>query len=141
MKRIALIFAVGLSILLAACTSTGGIVAPTPSQVQQIVTSFCPTVNADLQVLSTSPAVSPPLQAQFKTILSINQEVCAAGSGVTITNLQTLNTQVVQAAIAVLLLNPEIPNQPAILLALQLGAPLIQQAITQLQAAAPVAGS
>jgi len=134
MKRILLILA---ALVLSACTATGGLAPQSPAQVQQIVTSFCPTVNADLQVLSTSPAVSAPLQAQFKTFLSINQGICAAGSGVTIENLQTLNTQVVQAAIAVLLLNPEIPNQPAILLALQLGAPLIQQAITQMQAAQP----
>lgn len=139
MKRILLIVA---ALILAACTTTGGTVgAPTPSQVQQIVASFCPTMNADLQVLSTSPVVSPPLQAQFKTFLSINQQICAAGTGVTVSDLQTLNTQVVQAAIVVLLANPEIPNQPAILLALQLGAPLIQQAITQLQAAAPAKGA
>lgn len=131
MKRFALILC---ALLISACTATGGFAPPGPAQVQQIVSSFCPLVNADLGVLSTSPAVAAPLQAQFKTFLSINQQVCAAGSGVTIESLQTLNTQVVQAAIAVLLLNPEIPNQPAILLALQLGAPLIQQAITQMQA-------
>ncbi len=133
MKRIALILC---SVLLSACTATGGF-ATGPAQVQQIIAIFCPTVNADLQVLSTSPAVNPALQAKFKTFLSINQEICSAGTGVTIENLQTLNTQVVQAAIAVLLANPEIPNQPSILLGLQLGAPLIQQAITQMQATAP----
>lgn len=139
MKRFAIILA---SLVLAACATTGGIGAPpSAAQVQQIVTSFCPTVNADLQVLSTSPAVNPTLQAQFKTFLSINQQICAAGTGVTIENLQALNTQVVQAAIAVLLLNPEIPNQQAMLIALQLGAPLIQQAITQMQTAAPKVAS
>jgi hypothetical protein len=137
MKRIALFL---VALVLAACTTTGGIAPGNVSQVQQIVTSFCPTVNADLQVLSTSPTVSATLQAQFKNMLAVNQEICAAGSGLTVTNLQTLNTQVVQAAIVLLLANPEIPNQPAILLALQLGAPLIQQAITQMQAAAPKAG-
>lgn len=137
MKRIALILC---ALLISACTATGGFAPASPAQVQQIVSSFCPTVNADLQVLSTSPTVAPPLQAQFKSMLAINQEICSAGAGLSITNLQTLNTQVVQAAIAVLLLNPEIPNQPAILLGLQLGAPLIQQAITQMQAAAPKVG-
>jgi hypothetical protein len=140
MHRIFLILASLVVIALSACAAPGGS-APTAAQVQQVVTTFCPTVNADLQVLSTSPAVSPQLQAQFKTMLSVNQQICSAGTGVTIADLQTLNTQVVQAAIAVLLLNPEIPNQPAILLALQLGAPLVQQAITQLQAGQPKAGS
>lgn len=131
---LALIF-VSLAALLSACTTTGP--QPNLAQVQQVVTSFCPTINTDLSVLSTSPTVPAPLQAQFRQMLAINQGICAAGSGITATNLQTLNTQVVQAAITVLLANPAIPNQPAILLALQLGQPLVTQAITQLQAATP----
>lgn len=115
------------------CASTG----PNLAQAQQVVTSFCPTINTDLQVLSTSPTVPAPLQAQFKQMLTINQGICAAGTGITATDLQTLNTQVVQAAITVLLANPAIPNQPVILLALQLGQPLVTQAIAQLQAAKP----
>lgn len=117
---------------LAGCAGTP--TAPNVAQVQQVITSFCPLVNADLIVLSTSPAIAPSLQAQFKTILTVNKQVCSVGSGVTITDLQTLNTQVVQAAIGLLLMNPEIPNQPQILLALQLGEPIVNQAITQLQA-------
>src|SRR6185312_11319785 len=131
-----------LIVMLPACTTTGA--QPNLAQVRQVVTSFCPTVNTDLSVLSTSPTVAPALQAQFKQMLTINQGICAAGAGITSADLQTLNTQVVQAAITVLLANPAIPNQPAILLALQLGEPLVTQAITQLQGvpsapAAPVA--
>lgn len=131
----AFIFTVCLfgAVALFGCASTG----PNLAQAQQVVSSFCPTVNTDLQVLSTSPTVPAPLQAQFKTMLTINQGICAAGSGITATDLQTLNTQVVQAAIGILLANPAIPNQPVILLALQLGQPLVTQAITQLQAQAP----
>lgn len=121
------------------CSSTGQLQPQNLAQVQQIVTSLCPTVNTDLQVLSTSPTVPAPLQAQFKTMLTVNQGICSLGAGVKATDLQTLNTQVVQAAITVLLDNPEIPNQPVILLALQLGQPLVTQAIAQLQAATPVA--
>jgi len=117
---------------LAGCAGTP--TAPNIAQVQQVITSFCPLVNADLTVLSTSPAIAPPLQAQFKTILAVNKQACSVGGGVTITDLQTLNTQVVQAAIGLLFANPEIPNQPQILLALQLGEPIVNQAITQLQA-------
>jgi len=109
------------------------------AQVQQVVSSFCPMVNTDLQVLSTSPTVPAPLQEKFKTMLTINQGVCAAGTGITATDLQTLNTQVVQVAIGILLANPAIPNQPVILLALQLGQPLVTQAIAQLQATTPAA--
>jgi hypothetical protein len=134
MKRFLTLIFVSLATLLSACTTTG----PQPNlvQVQQVVTSFCPTVNTDLSVLSTSPTVAPALQAQFKQMLVVNQGICSLGSGLKATDLQTLNTQVVQAAITVLLANPAIPNQPAILLALQLGQPLVTQAIAQLQAAA-----
>ena len=134
MKRSLCILAALSVVALAACTTT----APQPNlaQVRQVVTSFCPTVNADLSVLSTSPTVPSPLQAQFKTMLTINQGICSAGTSITATDLQTLNTQVVQAAITILLANPAIPNQPVILLALQLGQPLVTQAIAQLQAAA-----
>lgn len=118
------------------CASPG---QPNLAQAQQVVSSFCPTVNTDLSVLSTSPAVPAPLQGQFKQMLAINQGICAAGTGITATDLQTLNTQVVQAAIAILLANPELPNQPVILLALQLGQPLVTQAIAKMQASAPAA--
>jgi len=135
MKHFLYAFIASLIVMLPACTTTGA--QPNLAQVRQVVTSFCPTVNTDLSVLSTSPTVAPALQAQFKQMLTINQGICAAGAGITSADLQTLNTQVVQAAITVLLANPAIPNQPAILLALQLGQPLVTQAITQLQATTP----
>lgn len=137
MKRFLIAFFVSLIVILPACSTTGA--QPNLAQVQQVVTSFCPTVNTDLSVLSTSPTVPAPLQARFKTMLTINQGICAAGSGITASDLTTLNTQVVQAAIEILLANPAIPNQPVILLALQLGQPLVTQAIAQLQATPPAA--
>ncbi|MGH7749608.1 MAG: hypothetical protein ACREQ5_33305, partial [Candidatus Dormibacteria bacterium] len=125
MKKLIFILFFPLAAFLSACTTTSTIQPLPIASVQQVVASFCPTVNADLSVLSTSPTVSPVLQAQFKTLASANKYICSMGSTMTVTDLQTLNTSVVQVAIGLLMANPALPGQPAILLGLQLGAPLI----------------
>src|SRR5574337_292380 len=138
MKKLLSTASLLLVALLTGCSTGSQPVAPAvvlnPASIQQIAATFCPLVNADLQVLAASPAVQPTLQRQFAQLLQVNQVACAAGASMTLTNLQTINTGVVQAATALLLANPTLPNQPAILLALQLGAPLLNQAIAYAQA-------
>jgi hypothetical protein len=118
--------------LLSACTTVpaGSQVALIPPQ--QLIASFCPVVNADLQVLSASPLLTPDQQTTVAKVLTVNKQICAAGASLDLGNVTDLNANLFPALIAVVAANPQIPNQPAMLLGLQLAQPILQQAVAAL---------
>jgi hypothetical protein len=139
------------SALFAGCaTAPIPITIPTPAQ---LTADFCPVVNADLAMLSTSTLLTSAQKTLLTTvIIPDNQAVCAAGAAINITDLQTLNATAFPALITLVGALPMIPNQPAILLGLTLAEPILTQIINSLPvpaapavaasgASAPVAAS
>lgn len=129
--------------MLVGCASTGAapklIVPP-----QQLLTDFCPVVNADLKVLSTSPLLAPAQQALVAKVLTVNTSVCSAGAQVNAADLQSLNDTLFPALIQLVGSLPMLPNQPAIMLGLTLAQPVLAQVVQAVEAqkaAAPVAAS
>lgn len=108
---------------------------------QQLVTAFCPVVNADLDVLSKSPLLDAAQQETLANVLSVNQSVCAADAKIDVTDLQKLNATAFPALIGLVGALPMLPNQPAILLGLTLAQPILAQVTAQLAAAAPTSAS
>lgn len=135
MKKMLLAAGVAASIVFAGCSSL-----PT---VQQQFQTGCTIVNGDLAILSTSPLLSPAQQAQITdTILPANEAICKADGQLNVTSLKAFHDSLLPAAIAIVEGVPAIPNQPAVLLALQTFGPMVQALIDQLIAAtAPVAAS
>lgn len=142
MKRILLAAAIGIAAALSGCAgvAVAPITIPTPAQ---LVTDFCPTVNADLKVI----AASTLLTAQQKQVLNgvsgdpsqpgviaINTAVCAAGGTISVTSLTQLNATAFPALIGLVSELPMLPNQPAILVGLQLAAPIVNQITAQVEA-------
>lgn len=131
---------------------------PTP---QQLVTDFCPIVNADLAVIAASPLLSPaqqqvlngvPGDATKPGIIAMNKAVCAAGSQIDVADLQKFNATAFPALIGLVGALPMLPNQPEIMLGLILAQPILTQVINSLPvpaspavpasgASAPVAAS
>jgi hypothetical protein len=149
-KIIAAIAAVFACLLFAGCTSAP-LTVPTP---QQLVTDFCPVVNADLKLLAASPLLNAaqqkvlngtPGDASNPGIINMNAAVCAAGAVINVTSLQTLNVTAFPALITLVSGLPNLPNQPAILFGLTLAQPILTQIINALPVAtvpaAPVAAS
>jgi hypothetical protein len=149
-RKIAVVLAGAVAFALAGCASTGSqphlVIQP-----QQLVAGFCPSVNAQLKLL-TQPAAAALLnadqQALVSQILSVNTAVCAANGEIDANDLQTLNATLFPALITLVASIPAIPNQPAILIGLMAAQPVLSQVLTliaQQQAAAaasaPVAAS
>lgn len=128
------------------CTLFQGNKIPTP---QQLVTDFCPTVNADLKLLASSPLLNAsqqqllngvPGDVSHPGIIAINAAVCAAGGQIDVTDIQTLNNTAFPALIGLVGALPMLPNQPVILLGLTLAQPILNQIAAQVlpeTAAAP----
>jgi hypothetical protein len=118
---------------------------------QQLVTVFCPVVNADLKLLAASPLLSASQQQALNGvpgdpthpgIIAINAAVCAAGGQIDVADLQRLNDTAFPALIGLVSALPMLPNQPAILLGLTLAQPILAQVMAQLpQATSPAAGA
>jgi len=149
-KIIAALAAASACLLFAGCTSAP-VSIPTP---QQLVTDFCPVVNADLKMLGASPLLNAdqqkvlngiPGDASHPGVISMNAAVCAAGAVINVTDLQTLNATAFPALMTLVSGLPNLPNQSAILLGLMLAQPILAQAINSLPVAttpaAPVAAS
>jgi hypothetical protein len=128
----------------AGCATNGTNPAPklivTP---QQLVTDFCPVVNADLKAIAASPLLSASQQMLLNGdpsnplnpgIIKINASVCAAGGTIDVTDLQTLNNTAFPALITLVAALPMLPNQPAILLGLTLAQPILNQVFATIQA-------
>lgn len=111
---------------------------------QQQFTQACTVVNADLKILGTSPAITPAQQSQIMNdILPKNEQICAVGAKLDVTSLKTFHDSLLPIAIDIVQSAPAIPNQPLVLLSLQLFGPLVQSQIDMLLNAAtpPVAAS
>ena len=143
-----MLLAAGIVASLAGCSSVSfkpvSIPVIPPAQLAQ---SICPIVKADLELLQgpSGKALLTPAQQETITnsVVPVNNAVCSAGATVDLTNLQQLNATAFPALIAIVAAVPAIPDQPAVLLALQLAQPIVQQVVTEAIAAAsaPAAAS
>lgn len=122
-----------LALGVAACNSL-----PT---LQQQFTTACGVVNGDLQVIGTSPPVSPDNQVKIMTqVLPANKAICAAGIGVNVTSLRAFHDSLLPVAVGIVQATPTLPDQTMILLALNTFGPLVQAQIDMLLTAiAPTA--
>ncbi|MGG1948959.1 hypothetical protein AB1286_29835 [Trinickia sp. NRRL B-1857] len=133
--------------LFAGCATNGPVKLIPP---KQLVTDFCPIVNADLKVLAASPLLNAtqqqllngiPGDVAHPGIIAINKAVCAAGATIDATDLQTLNNTAFPALIGLVSALPMLPNQPAILLGLTLAQPILNQVAAQILPTEPAAAS
>ena len=132
-----------LAILLSACTTTDQLkpLALSPQQLQQLQGQVCAVVKADLLLLqspSGQALVGAAEQAKIeKTIAPTATAVCDSGATVDLTSLQAFNNTALPALIQIVQAVPAIPNQPEIVLALQLAQvalpPLVNSAIAASQ--------
>jgi hypothetical protein len=150
MKRFTMLIAAGLAAsiaLFAGCAN-----APALPSLQQQFVQMCPVVNADLAVLAASPSLTVAQQDTLKTqIIPANQLICSSGAALNMANLRAFHDSLLPVAIGIVQATPAIPDQPLVLLALQLFGPVVQglidQAITTASgpvvpaASAPVAAS
>ncbi|WP_154677983.1 hypothetical protein [Paraburkholderia nodosa] len=150
-KRMLLAAGIVASIFFAGCATNDTVTAPklivTP---QQLVTDFCPVVNADLKAIAASPLLNAsqkvlltgdPSDPTKPGIIAINASVCAAGGIIDVTNLKTLNDTAFPALITLVGALPMLPNQPAILIGLTLAQPILNQVLTAVQAQQAAAAS
>lgn len=110
--------------------------APALPSLQQQFVQMCPVVNADLAVLAASPTLTVNQQDSIKQVLVANQLICSSGAQLNVTSLRAFHDSLLPVAIAVVQATPAIPNQPLVLLGLQLFGPVVQGLIDQ---AIPVA--
>jgi hypothetical protein len=148
MKSFCIAALAAICLCFAGCAAPGAapkITIPTP---QQLVTDFCPVVNADLKMLGASPLLNASQQQMLNGvpgdpskpgIVGINSAVCAAGGQINVTDLQQLNATAFPALIGLVAALPMIPNQPAILAGLMLAEPILTQIINSLPVATPAA--
>jgi hypothetical protein len=146
MRKFAVVLAGAVAFALAGCA--GVAVKPVSLPIippAQLAAQFCPIVKADLAILSTSPLLSQDQKDKLNSVVPINDAVCSAAATVQLQDLQAFNNTLFPAVTAIVAAVPAIPNQPAILLALQLAQPILNQvvsdAIAASQASAPVAAS
>lgn len=127
MKKIMLLAAgvIASVVLIAGCSSVQLTTA------QQLFASDCSVVNADLQALSTSTLLTTDQQGKVSDLLTANKAVCSAVASADVSTLKSIHDSLLPAAIIVVSAVPAIPNQPAILLALNTIGPIVQQLIDQ----------
>jgi len=143
MKKILAAFAAGIvALALGACSSVA--VKPVSLPVippAQLASQFCPIVKADLAILSASPLLSQDQKDKLNSVAPINDAVCSAAATVDLTDLQAFNATLFPAVTAIVAAVPAIPNQPAILLALQLAQPVLNQVVADAIAASTASAS
>jgi hypothetical protein len=134
MKKLSLV--VASLVVFAGCSS-----APQLPTLQQQFVQMCPVVNADLAVLAASPSLTVVQQNTLKTqIIPANQLICSSGAALNVTNLKAFHDSLLPVAIGIVQATPAIPDQPIVLLALQLFGPVLQGLIDQaITTAAPAA--
>jgi hypothetical protein len=148
MKSFCIAASAAICVCFAGCAAPGTapkITIPTP---QQLVTDFCPVVNADLKMLAVSPLLNAsqqlllngtPSDPSKPGIIAMNNAVCAAGGQINVADLQQFNATAFPALIGLVAALPMIPDQPAILLGLTVAQPILTQIINSLPVAAPAA--
>lgn len=105
----------------------------------QLANQFCPLVKADLDILAGSPLVVQSLKDKIAALKPFNDAACNAGAVVDLNDLQAFNTTVFATVTAVVAATPALPNQPVILLGLQLAQPLLSQVVSDATAQAKAA--
>lgn len=117
--------------------------APALPTLQQQFVQMCPVVNADLAVLAASPSLTVAQQNTLKTqIIPANQLICSSGAALNVTNLKAFHDSLLPVAIGIVQATPAIPDQPIVLLALQLFGPVLQGLIDQaITTASPAAAA
>lgn len=105
----------------------------------QLANQFCPLVKADLDILAASPLVVQPLKDKITALKPFNDAACNAGAVIDLTDIQAFNTTVFATVTAVVAAVPALPNQPVILLGLQLAQPLVDQLVADATAQAKAA--
>jgi hypothetical protein len=146
MKRfLMLLIAAGVAVfLLSGCGSVQlkpvSIPVVPPAQLAQQV---CPIVKADLDVLTSAAGLALLTPAQQNTISASIQPkfsaACLTAAAVDLADLQSFNADAFPALIAIVSAVPAIPNQPAVLLGLQLAQPIVQAVVSSAAAAAKAA--
>lgn len=136
MKKVSLLV-VAVIAALAGCAN-----APALPSLQQQFVQMCPVVKADLAVLAASPSLTVAQQTTLKTqIIPANELICSTGAALNVTSLKAFHDSLLPVAIGIVQAAPAIPNQPLVLLALQLFGPVVQglidQAIVVVAPAAP----
>jgi hypothetical protein len=127
MKNLRLVAGIALLAAFAGCTT-----APALPSLQQQFVQMCPVVNADLAVLAASPSLTVAQQDTLKTqVIPANQLICSSGAALNVTNLKAFHDSLLPVAIGIVQATPAIPNQPLVLLALQLFGPVVQGLIDQ----------
>lgn len=136
MKRMLLI-AAGFVLLasFAGCAN-----APALPSLQQQFVQMCPVVNADLAVLAASPSLTVAQQDTLKNqVIPANQLICSTGAQLNVASLRAFHDSLLPVAIGIVQATPAIPNQPLVLLALQLFGPIVQGLVDQaIPVAAPI---
>jgi hypothetical protein len=127
--------AVGLmiSVAFSACQSF--------SAVQPEFNVTCNAITADFKTLSTSPLFNAADQATFAKAATANGNICSASGQLNVANLQDLQNTILPSVTALIQGNPLIPDQTAILLALNTFGPMIQGLVDQAIATAAAAKS
>lgn len=136
MRKFAVVLAGVVALAISGCA--GVAVKPVSIPVippAQLASQFCPIVKADLAILSTSLLLSQAQKDKLLSVSPINDAVCSAAATVDLQDLQAFNATLFPAVTAIVAAVPAIPNQPAILLALQLAQPLLNQVVADAIAA------
>jgi hypothetical protein len=141
MKRTLTLLAAGfVALVLSACAVQLKPVSIPVIPPAQLAQQVCPIVQADLDILSSASGLALLTAAQQSVVAdSIKPKVsaaCAAAATVDLTALQSFNADAFPALIALVSAVPAIPNQSAVLLALQLAQPIVQEVVTNAVAAA-----
>lgn len=150
MKKLYAALAAGLvALALFAGCATAPAPLPIPSP-QQLAAQLCPVVNADLKALAASPLLIPAQQQVLNGapgdptkpgVIAINAAVCAAGATLSVANLQAFSSSAFPALITLVSGLPNLPNQPTILLALQLAQPIVTQVVSAAVTATATSGA
>jgi hypothetical protein len=149
MKSIFIAALAAVCVVFAGCAN-----APALPSLQQQFVQMCPIVTADLKVLAASPLLNSAQQQALNGVpgdstkpgvIPTNQLICSSGAALNLTNLKAFHDSLLPIAIGIVQAVPAIPDQPMVLLALQLFGPVLQglidQAITTAAPAAPLAAS
>ena len=109
--------------------------------VQEQFNTGCTIVNGDLAILAKSPLLTiaqqqiiagVPGDPTKPGVLPANQAICKAGASLNVASLREFHDSLLPAAIGIVQAVPAIPDQPAVLLALQTFGPMVQALIDEL---------
>jgi hypothetical protein len=141
MKRTLTLLAAGfVALVLSACAVQLKPVSIPVIPPAQLAQQVCPIVKADLDILTSAAGLALLTPAQQSTLSASIQPkfsaACSAAAAVDLAALQSFNADAFPALLAIVAAVPAIPNQPAVLLALQLAQPIVSQIVSDAAAKA-----